>query len=51
MLSGLILLSGLGYLIALASDTRALRYLLKPGTMVLVVLLAATRLGSDGTYG
>lgn len=46
----LILLLGLGDLVAIAKGWRRWRYLFKPGTMVAIILLAATGQGDGGIY-
>lgn len=45
------LLSGLAYLVALAWHNLRARYILKPGTMLFIILLAATGLPEAGMYG
>ncbi len=37
-----IIFSGLGYLVALSSENMAMRWILKPGTIILMIFLAAT---------
>ncbi|WP_409345591.1 lysoplasmalogenase [Paenibacillus sp. MBLB4367] len=50
ILIGAILVSGIGYLLAMAADHTLLRWLLKPGTIVLMIALAATTRQTFGAY-
>lgn len=51
MLMAAILLSGLGYLWAVSKGHTTLRYVLKPGTMLLMIALAVTGMPAAGRYG
>lgn len=44
-------IAGLGDLLAIWRGKRALRYLFKPGTMLLIIALAATALPGAGAFG
>ncbi|WP_052487238.1 lysoplasmalogenase [Gordoniibacillus kamchatkensis] len=50
LLIAAILVSGLGYLFALADGNMLLRWILKPGTIVLMIILASTAAREVGTY-
>ena len=51
MLSWLILASGVAYLAVLGWGPAPVRYLLKPGTMLLIIYLAWQRLDPSSSYG
>lgn len=51
LLTGAILLTGTADLTAIALQRRTWRYLWKPGTMLLIIALAATALPDAGGYG
>lgn len=45
-----ILVSGIGYLVAMGLDHQLFRWILKPGTMLLIIWFAATLTGKFGKY-
>ncbi len=51
MLSAAILVSGLGYLWAVHKRSQPLRFLLKPGTMLLIIAMAYRGMPAAGSYG
>ncbi|TXK85255.1 lysoplasmalogenase [Paenibacillus sp. N3.4] len=50
LLIAAIIFSGLGYLFALAGENMTMRWILKPGTIILMILLAATIRNVAKTY-